>query len=990
MEGPIKTLKLEDLTREKYLLGKGKENVFKNNDIYGHNRDLLPCEKKLINTNTINKDPNYVSGKEFRYQDNSSDSEDGRNGTYAYSTDWLEKKSYDRKYVIDLYGINEFMEDYCYHVVGFMPYFFVKCPEIMNAEQFAKTLRSYLLGDSKSGIPNKYKKNLRSLSIVHYKDFYGFTNNTKFPFIKLEFDNLNARNSAKNVLGKKINLPGLPKQNKYTLYEANFDPILRFMHLRNIISMGWVKANNYTVVPKNERTTNCTYELSCLWSEIGSINDPTIGKINRASFDIEQYSHDHISFPNSSIPEDEIIQICTTFRRHGESESFLKVAVTQKESLDLPNTVIIPCKSEKEVLQKWQQLLYQMRPDIRVGHNTTGYDEPCIERRSRMHNLNDFSIFAKTKGKRCKFRKLFLSSSALGQNELYYYKAPGMVCMDLLKIVQAKVEEKLPYHNLNFLSRHYLNDEKDDLSPQEMWECFREGSPESIRKITKYCIQDCELVQRLMDHLKIIYNAAGMADATFVPVTYLGTRGSLIKVFSLVSKICFEKGYLIPVLEKEEFATEEEKEANRVRGAFVVTPVPGVYELIATLDFNALYPSVMRALNLSHDTCVLDPKYLNLPGIEYRKLKYYLKNGEEVITHFVKQSSQKGLISIILEYLNEEREKAKALMKKAAQAKDDDLEGVFNGQQLAFKVVANSVYGATIALTSALRMRHIGGCTTTKGQSAIKFAYDYAVTNYNAEVIYGDTDSIFVKVPVPDLPEDAPLEVKMKATFSLLKELAEGITKHINHPPIKIIVEKIWEIIMILSKKRYSGIKYEEAEIMTDKFKKKTKRSDSGSALKRRDCSKLVKEFMEPVVTKIMEKRPYQEIHKSVKENVKKTLKGEYPIEYFIKSATLKTEYKKKPIHAIVAEEVAKEDPGSAFRPNERVPYVYRCIPPKLGKRGQPLKSRKKTDQARFPDFVIRDHDVIDYKLYLTDQVCKPLTEILQLYDKDAKKTSSL
>ena len=59
-------------------------------------------------------------------------------------------------------------------------------------------------------------------------------------------------------------------------------------------------------------------------------------------------------------------------------------------------------------------------------------------------------------------------------------------------------------------------------------------------------------------------------------------------------------------------------------GAIVLPPNPGIYleTPITVLDYSSLYPSSMISENLSHDTYVMDPKYDNLPGVEYKDITY--------------------------------------------------------------------------------------------------------------------------------------------------------------------------------------------------------------------------------------------------------------------------------------------------------------------------------------------------------------------------------
>ena len=77
---------------------------------------------------------------------------------------------------------------------------------------------------------------------------------------------------------------------------------------------------------------------------------------------------------------------------------------------------------------------------------------------------------------------------------------------------------------------------------------FKKGTDAERSKIAKYCIQDCVAVTKLVEKLKIITNAIGMANVCHVPLSYIFYRGQTIKICSLVAKECRDENTLIPTL----------------------------------------------------------------------------------------------------------------------------------------------------------------------------------------------------------------------------------------------------------------------------------------------------------------------------------------------------------------------------------------------------------------------------------------------------------
>lgn len=157
--------------------------------------------------------------------------------------------------------------------------------------------------------------------------------------------------------------------------------------------------------------------------------------------------------------------------------------------------------------------------------------------------------------------------------------------------------------------------------------------------------------------------------------------------------------------------------------------------------------------------------------------KFGLKEGEDYLKtptdepyYFIKQHHRKGLLPIILEDLLSARKKAKKDLREAEEKSVDpnlteeerqdweSLKGVYDGRQLALKVSANSVYGFTGAQVGALPCLAIAGTVTAIGRSMIdetrNWVHQYFTIENgfecNADVIYGDTDSVMINFGVTD------------------------------------------------------------------------------------------------------------------------------------------------------------------------------------------------------------------------------------------------
>ena len=306
-------------------------------------------------------------------------------------------------------------------------------------------------------------------------------------------------------------------------------------------------------------------------------------KIVVASFDIECTSCDG-AFPKFSRPEDRIIQIGTTVYIYGETTCALKYICTLKKS-DPIDDVLLECyDNERDLLIGWAKFIEKLDPDILTGYNIWGFDWEYIYERIKIENCTNqvFRYLNRLKNKDEIKQELTvqdLSSSALGQNILKYINIEGIIQIDLLKVVQR--DHKLDSYKLDNVSKVFMNNQKEDLSPRQLFENYKQGTPDKIKEIAVYCVKDCILVNELINKLQVITNNMGMSNVCIVPFSYLFTRGQGIKIFSLVAKFCNDENFVIKDLNIDDI------DRSSYEGAIVFVPEPGVYfEPVVVMDYN--------------------------------------------------------------------------------------------------------------------------------------------------------------------------------------------------------------------------------------------------------------------------------------------------------------------------------------------------------------------------------------------------------------------
>lgn len=513
---------------------------------------------------------------------------------------------------------------------------------------------------------------------------------------------------------------------------------------------------------------------------------------------------------------------------------------------------------------------------------------------------------------------------------------------------------------------------KDDLHHMELFK-MHEGTAADRAVIAKYCIQDCDLVLTLMAKLDTLTNARGMADVCFVPLQFLFLRGQGIKIYSRVAYEASKRNQII-------LDQESEMGDTKYEGAIVLPPHIGMYldTPVAVLDFNSLYPSSMIGENLSPDTLVAVKTYDksgNLKGIEGMKEKvpgahevtYDLKEADKVVGKHVCIYAQpdetnplsKGLIPTALEIMLKKRKEARKKMEDPAL--DDAQKSVFNGLQLAYKVVANSIYGQLGSKTSPIRKICVAACTTAVGRRSLLFAKETVETEFGATVVYGDTDSIFVKFPTKDLSN----------AIKQGQEAATMITSRCPHKAFVIGYEKTFYPFILFCRKRYVGMKYEEDPT-------KCKRASMGIVLKRRDNAPIVKDVYGGALDILLLEKDVKKAVKFVKSMLLDVIQSKLALDKFVVTKQLRDDYAAMkenytgratlPAHRVLADRMTARDPGNAPSVGERIKYVH-------------IQSEKKLQGERIEhvDYVKEKKLKLDAQFYITNQIQNPVAQLFAL-----------
>ncbi|CBZ27288.1 putative DNA polymerase zeta catalytic subunit [Leishmania mexicana MHOM/GT/2001/U1103] len=291
------------------------------------------------------------------------------------------------------------------------------------------------------------------------------------------------------------------------------------------------------------------------------------------------------------------------------------------------------------------------------------------------------------------------------------------------------------------------------------------------------------------------------------------TRGSQFRVEATLLRFAHPLGYamLSPSL------SQVHRQPRIECIPLVMQPKSDLYrhDPVVVLDFRSLYPSIIIAYNLCYSTClgIVQPHSHGRLGVlpRFRQSEAALAEllPDDGAQHdgvvfspsgamFVPPSTRVGLLPQMVQAVLDARFEVQAALKHIAVPSEDmTMQQRLQEQQLALKMLANVTYGYTAAsYTGRMPCVDLAEAIVSLGRQTLEraMALIHSTPAWRAEVVYGDTDSLFVQ-----------LAGRTKAdAFRIGQEMADAVTRS-NPAPIRLQFEKVLLPCLLLVKKRYAG-----------------------------------------------------------------------------------------------------------------------------------------------------------------------------------------
>ncbi len=424
---------------------------------------------------------------------------------------------------------------------------------------------------------------------------------------------------------------------------------------------------------------------------------------------------------------------------------------------------------EADIMEGMTKLLRLEDPDFITGYNIDNFDLPRMEERmdvlSGRSSVDKEALYGwgrvpmlQSQSDRRKFPKR-------QQNRVW--RIPGRVPLDAWWQVRQTLRPER--ESLRYVSKLLWPEDEEmhklDVDASQMDREWAERPDE----VLEYCVRDTILPLDILDRLQSVARKEALASVslTTVETASVGTTSQWID--SLVIRLADRTGVAVPT------TISGPRRRDQIAGGYVHEVDAGISPWIVVLDFKSMYPSIMISSNICSTTLVRDDSLDDSHSVSPTTETRYLSKDERL-----------GLVPRLLEQLMSSRDQHKTAL-AAARESGDEAEAFLQDQlQYAVKILMNSFYG--VFASSFYRFTHpdLGASITEWARHNIrKIITDLETEGY--DVVYSDTDSIFVRAPVDaDAPINKPEESSSEfeswnqarsETIRFGERLAERFTK---------------------------------------------------------------------------------------------------------------------------------------------------------------------------------------------------------------------
>lgn len=654
------------------------------------------------------------------------------------------------------------------------------------------------------------------------------------------------------------------------------------------------------------------------------------------------------------------------------------VLLTKPEDADLPDRVrsivgygieVEAEDDELDLLNRMVDIVRALDPDILTGfevHNSSwGY---LIERARLVYEFNLPDEFSRMKAQsHGRFGK---DADRWGFTHTSTVRITGRHTINIWRAMRSEMNllqytmENVVFHLLHRRIPHY------SFATLTRW--FKSDKPRDLAKALDYFVTRTQTDLDILDANELIPRTSEQARLLGVDFFSVFSRGSQFKVESLMFRIAKPESFVLVSPSRKQVGAQNALECLPL----VMEPMSAFYNSpLLVLDFQSLYPSVMIAYNYCYSTClgrITNWRGTNKMGFaDFKRTPGLLELVKDKVNispngmMYVKPEMRKSLLAKMLGEILETRVMVKSGMK--VDKDDRTLQQLLNNRQLALKLIANVTYGYTSASFSGrMPCSEIADSIVQTGRETLEkaIALIHSVERWGAEVVYGDTDSLFVYLKGRT----------RSAAFKIGDEIAKAVTD-MNPRPVKLKFEKVYHPCVLLAKKRYVGFKYESPTQTEPDFDAK------GIETVRRDGTPAEQKIEEKALKLLFRTSDLSAVKAYFQAQCTKIMQGRFSVQdfCFAKEVKLGTYADKgpPPPGALIATKRMLRDPRLEPQYGERVPYVVIAGAP----------GARLFERCVEPERLLYDEGAeLDAEYYISKNLIPPLERIFNLVGANVRQ----
>ena len=603
--------------------------------------------------------------------------------------------------------------------------------------------------------------------------------------------------------------------------------------------------------------------------------------------------------------------------------------------------------SERAILSLTLAKIQKLDPDIIIGHNSFGFDLDVLSSRLTFHKIAGWHRLGRLRRPKLSGpNKLWGGNSSLG---LGRQLTVGRLVCDTYLSAREYVKESS--YDLDTLVPKLLGDKRVVFDPESLPHCFDNAN--SVLALAHHTLTDAVFGLRLTWKLQVLPLTRQLTNlAGNLWYGSLQNRRSERNEF-LLSHEFHRKKFIVPdkntskrVAAQEDLfeATEaadpaDGKKKASYAGGLVLDPKVGLYDkFVVLLDFNSLYPSIIREFNICFTTVDRSDE------------------GDDFMPELPPRpgpGQKEGVLPAVITRLVETRKAVKQMLKSE---KDEGKRLMLEIRQQALKLTANSMYGCLGFSNSRFYAKPVAALITATGRKNLQATVDLVEQQMKFDVVYGDTDSIFVHTAQDDF----------NTAMNVGREIAREVNK--KYAKLEIDIDGVFKKLLLLKKKKYAALKVVNWETRQFQLERK------GLDLVRRDWCVLSKKIGEQILHQVLvapevsKENLTEWLQEYLKSVAKKMDAGEVPLEdYAITKGLTKLPHEypdaKNQAHVMVAKRLI--DAGVIVKAGNEIAYIISKGDGSVNDRARSLDEAKKGKLAP------------DVEWYKSQQIHPPISRLV-------------